>query len=81
MNTQELVAQLSLKYPSEVIYEITTENVIYEIVRRMGEEALELSPEDLELAKLEVKCAIDHGLDIRDFVSQGVDAWEIVRHL
>ena len=42
MNTQELVAQLSLKYPPEAISELTTENVISEIVRRMGEEALEL---------------------------------------
>jgi hypothetical protein len=81
MNTQELVAQLSLKYPSEVIYELTTENVIYEIVRRLGEEALELSVEDLEMAKVEVKAAIDHNLDQRDYIDMGLDAWEIVRNL
>jgi hypothetical protein len=46
----------------------------------MGEDALELSAEDLELARKEVKCAFDHGLDIRDFVSQGVDAMMIVRN-
>ncbi len=49
MTHQDIIAHLCLKYPPEVIHEITTENVISEIVRRMGEEALELSAEDLEL--------------------------------
>ena len=81
MDTQELIAHLCQLYPSKVIYEITTENVISEIVRRMGEEALELSAEDLELAVDEVKAAIEHHLDERDFIEIGLDAWEIVRNL
>jgi hypothetical protein len=81
MNTQELVAQLSLKYPPEVIYEISFETVISMIVHRLGEEALDLSVEDLELAKDEVKAAIDHHLDERVFIEIGLDAWELVRNL
>ena len=81
MNTQELVTQLSLIYPSEVIYEISMETVISAIVLRVGEKALELSVEDLEMAKAEVKAAIEDNLDERDYIDMGLDAWEIVRNL
>ena len=81
MTHHEIVAQLSLTCPSDVIYEITMETVISAIVRRMGEEALDLSVEDLELVRDEVKAAIDHHLDERDYIEIGLDAWEIVRNL
>jgi hypothetical protein len=47
----------------------------------MGEEALELSPEDLELAREEVKAAIEHHLDEKEYIDIGLDSWEIVRGL
>ena len=81
MTHQDIITHLCLKYPPEVIHEITTENIISEIVRRMGEEALELSAEDLELAKEEVKAAIEHHLDERDYISIGLDAFFIIRNL
>jgi hypothetical protein len=46
-----------------------------------GEEALELSAEELELARDEVKAAIEHHLDERDFIEIGLDSWELVRNL
>ena len=81
MKHEEIVTRLCLIYPSEVIYEITMETVISAIIRRLGEKALELSVEDIELARDEVKAAIDHNLDERDFIEMGLDAWEIVRNL
>ena len=81
MTSKDIIAHLCLKYPPQVIHEITTENIIVAIVRRMGEEALELSAEDLELARDEVRVAIEHHLDERDFIEIGLDAWEIVRNL
>jgi hypothetical protein len=51
MTSKDIIAHLCLKYPPETIHEITTENIISAIVRRMGDEALELSAEDLELAR------------------------------
>ena len=81
MTHQELVTKLSLTYPSDVIYEITMETVISAIVRRMGTEALQLSAKDLELARDEVKAAIEHHLDEREYIDIGLDAWEIVRGL
>ena len=81
MTHQDIIAHLRQLQPHRVVHEITTETVISEIVRRMGEEALELSAEDLELAGEEVKAAIEHHLDERDFIAIGLDAWEIVRNL
>ena len=81
MTSKDIIRHLCLKYPPEVIYEITTETVISEIVRRMGEEALELSAKDLELAGAEVKAAIEHHLDERDYIDIGLDSWELVRNL
>jgi hypothetical protein len=57
------------------------ETVISAIVLRVGEKALELSVEDLEMAKAEVKAAIEDNLDERDYIDMGLDAWEIVRNL
>ncbi len=51
-----------------------SETLISTIVQRMGEEALELSPEDLELAGDEVKTAIEYHLDARDFIEIALDA-------
>ena len=81
MTSKDIIAHLCLKYPPQVIHEITTENIIVAIVRRMGEEALELSAEDLDLAGEEVRVAIEHHLDERDFIEIGLDAWELVRNL
>ena len=81
MTHQDIIAHLCLKYPPEVIHEITTENIITAIVRRVGEEALELSAEDLELARDEVKAALEHHLDERDYIDIGLDAWEVIRNL
>ena len=81
MTHQDIIAHLRLKYPPEVIHVITTENIISEIVRRMGDEALELSAEDLEMAQDEVRAAIEHHLDERDLIAIELDAWMIVRNL
>jgi len=81
MTHQDIIAHLCLKYPSEVIHSITTENIISAIVRRMGEEALELTADDLELARDEVRAAIEHHLDEREYIDIGLDSWEIVRGL
>ena len=81
MTHQDIIVHLCQKYPPQVVHSITTDTIIREIVRRMGEDALELSAEDLELAREEVKAAIEHHLDERDFIEIGLDAWEIVRNL
>jgi hypothetical protein len=81
MNHKEIVAQLSQTFPSEVIYSLSMETVISAIVQRLGEEALTLSMDDLQLARDEVKCAFDHYLDERDYICLGLDAWEVIRKL
>ena len=67
--------------PSEVIYEIKFQSVLAVIVNRLGDEALELTVEDLELARDEVIAAIEHHDPARDLIAIGLDSWEIVRNL
>ena len=81
MQNQEIVTKLSRICPSEIIYEITMETILSAIVNRLGKKALTLSGEDLNLARDEVKIAINHNLDERDFIEMGLDAWELVRNL
>jgi hypothetical protein len=80
MQHQELARQLSVN-PTEIVYAITMETVLSAIVKRMGKDALSLTVEEIELAKEEIKAAIDHNLDIRDYLDEGIDAWLITRNL
>ena len=41
MTHRDIIAHLCQLYPPQVVHEITTENIISSIVRRMGEEALQ----------------------------------------
>ena len=82
MQHHESVTQLAnITDPSEVLYAVTMQDVLAAIAKRIGGEALTLSVEELELAREEVKEAINHNLDIREYIDMGLDAWEIVRHL
>jgi hypothetical protein len=83
MSHEEIVNRLSriAASPTEVVYAITMQSVLSEIARRMGEDALELSVEELTQACEEVKDAINHNLDERDYIDMGLDAWEITRSL
>ena len=67
--------------PSEIVFSITMQSVLSALDKRLGEEALSLSIEELVLARDEVKAVIEHYLDERDYIDMGLDAWEIVRNL
>ena len=80
MYHQEILSRLPHQLNrSEVIYTATMQEVLTAIVCRLGEQALTLSVEDLQLAREEVKEAISHNLDIRDYIDMGLDVWEITR--
>ena len=81
MTHQDIIAHLCQLYPPQVIHEITMETVIAEIVRRIGEDALALSAEELELTKDEVRAVIEHHLDEREYIAIGLDSWDIIRNL
>ena len=68
--------------PEEVIYAITVLDLIRALERRIGkEEASSLSVDDLHLAKEEVVSVIEHSLDIRDYLDEGIDLWLEARSL
>jgi hypothetical protein len=57
------------------------QQVLTNIAHRMGESALSLTQADLELAREEVVTAIEHSLDYRPLIDEGLDVWQITRHL
>ena len=81
MTHHEIVTQLSLICPSEILYELSMRSVLSQIAYRLGEKALDLSAEDLELAIQEIRAAIDHQFDPREYIDMGLDAWMITRNL
>lgn len=64
---------------SSPIFAVTMNDVLSSLSRRL--DVSTLSPEDLELARKEVQEAINHNLDIREYIDMGLDAWEIIRRL
>ena len=84
MSNEEIVTQLTQRMTqidASPIYAITIQSILSAIVKRMGDEALTLSAGDLHLALEEVKEAICHNLDERDYIDIGLDAWEVTRSL
>lgn len=81
MDTNEIIAALTGKLPdpSEAVFTITMRDLVAAIVRRIGINALLLTPSDLLLARDEVQAAFGHHLDEREFIDIGLDAWEIIR--
>jgi hypothetical protein len=47
----------------------------------MKEDALSLTQGDLELAREEVKAAIEHAEDYREYVNEGIESFLILRNL
>jgi len=82
MDTNEIVAAVVGKIPdpTEAIFAFTAQDLAAAIVRRLGENAMALTPGDLLLAREEVQAAIGHYMDEREFIDMGLDSWEIVRH-
>lgn len=79
--TSDIVAALLAKLPDPTVgvYQITMQDLVTAIVRRVGDSALLLTPDDLLLAREEVQAAIGHHLDEREFIDMGLDAWQLVR--
>lgn len=65
-----------------IVFAIEMKDIRSALSKRLGEEeALKLTEDEINLARDEVRAAIDHNLDVRDYIDMGLDAWEIVRNL
>ena len=87
MPLEEIVNKLSLRLvriaasPSEIVYAISMQDILLAIAKRMGEQSLALNAKDLLLARDEVRVAIAHSLDEREYIQMGLDAWSITKNL
>jgi hypothetical protein len=84
MTHVEIVSRLSclIDNPtSDVLFSIIMQQVIPPIAHRMGEGALSLTADDLQLAKDEVRDALEHYVDEKEIYDLALDVWEISRHL
>lgn len=81
METNEIVAAVVGKIPdpAEAIYSFTAQDLAAAIVRRLGKDAISLTPDDLLLAREEVQAAIGHYLDERELLEIALDTWDVVR--
>ena len=67
---------------NEIVYAVTMGDIFSALANRLGkDEALKLTEYELNLAKDEVKAALEHQADFRDFVDIGLDAWQVIRKL
>jgi len=83
MTHQEIVTQLLQIWKSEEnIWELPLSNLYSEIVARMGQDALNLTADELKLAVLETRAIFedDHDRE-RELVASALDSWEILRSI
>lgn len=85
MPIEHIITALSVRLahvaanPQQVIYAVTTLDMLQQIVGRMGAKALQLSAKDLIQARREVRTAIEHFSDYRDCINIGLDACDLGR--
>ena len=65
--------------PQQVIYAVTTQDMLQIIARRMGARALQLSAKDLMQVRQNVREAIEQCSNYRDCINRGLDVWELSR--
>ena len=87
MSLESIITELSMKLvliagsPSQVVFAITMQDVIAEVARTLGEKALDLTTDDLLDIRTEVRIAIDHGLQISNYLQPGIESWAICKNL
>jgi len=75
MTHQEIATRMSLIWHSdESIWKLSLSSVYAEIVRRMGQDALNLTATELELAALEVRSVFEDDDREKDLISIALDS-------
>lgn len=86
MTDHAIITELSLRLvrigdnPQQIVFAISTQDVLVAIVKRMGNNALTLKPKDLLQARAMVRAALTlHNPADRQYINDGLDAWETAR--
>lgn len=83
MKSDEIVRTLLQKLPddSEIVYSVTMRDLLSEIARRLQDESLKLTVDELLLARDELRATFGHYLDERELFDLALDQWDLVRSL
>lgn len=83
MVPEEIVTTLCgrLPDPSEVVYVVTMRDLLAAVVRRLHEDSLHLTADELLLARDEVQAVFGHYLDEYELFNLALDQWELIRNL
>lgn len=87
MPLEEIVTALSMRLvmiggsPCQVIFAVTMQDVIAEIARTLGDKALTMNAADLMTVQKEVRIAINHDLDLRDYIQPGIEVWQVQKSM
>lgn len=85
MSHEEIVTKLSLKLvniaasPSEIVHALSMQTVLIELARRLGPQALKLTPAELFQARDAVRVAIRDNLNTCEVIAIGLDNWADAR--
>jgi hypothetical protein len=67
------------KVSNNLIFTVNTNDVLKSLSLRI--DVSTLSPDEIAQACQEVQAAIEHHLDIREYIEIGLDSWEVIRNL
>jgi hypothetical protein len=78
MTQDTLIEQLTQRLPIVALYPISNRDIAIALIQRMGRAALNLTPHELQLAMTEIQAVLEHRLDHREYINEGLDAWQIL---
>lgn len=78
MTQDFLIDRLSQRLPVVPLYPITNRDIASALIQRLGRAALQLTNHELMLAMTEIQSVLEHRLDHREYINEGLDAWQVL---
>lgn len=78
MTQDFLIDRLSQRLPVVPLYPITNRDIASALIQRLGRAALQLTNHELMLAMTEIQAVLEHRLDHREYINEGLDAWQVL---
>jgi len=78
MTQDTLIDRLMQRLPIVPLYPVTNRDIATALIQRMGSAALNLTHNELQLAMTEIQSVLEHRLDHREYINEGLDAWQVL---